>query len=418
MSRISYRARWIIPVAGPPIENGRLEVVNGRIASVERAAGPGGDALDLGDVAVLPGFVNAHTHLQLTFCRSRAPYRGSFTQWIRDLASPARQDLAGPPETAIDAGLWESLQAGVAAVADIGHGREAVDCWRRAPLAVVGFHEVLGVGPRARQDHERSCETAARVAEAASPSRLPASGGPDLRIGLSPHAPYSTDPAVYRRAIEFCRRTGRPICTHLAETREEWQFLADATGPFRELLEEWGLWDGSFEPPGCSPVSYAHQLGLLACRPLLAHVNYASDEDLDLLAGSGASVAFCPRTHRFFEHQPHRYAEMLRWGINVCVGTDSLASNQTLSILDELRFLRREDRRLSDRTLLAMGTLAGARALGLDDRIGDLAAGRRADFVYVPLEHSATRDPLEDVLAGTHAPSRPPSHDSPSPPTP
>ncbi|HOB72912.1 MAG TPA: amidohydrolase family protein [Phycisphaerae bacterium] len=396
-----YRARWIIPVAGPPIENGRLEVVDGCIASVQRASGPGGDALDLGDVAVLPGLVNAHTHLQLTFCRGRVPYRGSFTQWIRDLASPARQDLPGSPETAIEAGLRESLQAGVVAVADIGHGRAAAECWRRAPLAVIGFHEVLGIGPRARQDHERSFEAAARVCEKASSTPAP----PTFGIGLSPHAPYSTDPAVYRQAIAFCRRTGRPICTHLAETSEEWQFLADATGPFRELLEEWGLWDGSFESPGCSPVSYAHRLGLLACRPLLAHVNYASDEDLDLLAGSGASVAYCPRTHRFFEHQPHRYAEMLRRGINVCIGTDSLASNETLSVLDELRFLRREDRHLSDEQLLTMATLAGAKALGLEDRIGSLSPGKRADFVVVPLDNPATREPLADVLTSTRVPS-------------
>lgn len=405
MTGASYRARWLIPVSSPPIENGRLVAVNGRIACVERASGPMGSDLDLGDVAVLPGFVNAHTHLELTFCRGQVPYRGSFTQWIRDLAGRTSQTPA-EQAGAVEEGLRESLAAGVAAVADIGHGQAVADRWRAAPPALVGFLEVLGMGPRRRQPHDRSLDAAVQTCEEVLRTVQKAPGQPPMfAIGLSPHAFYSTDPEIYREAIDFCRRTCRPICTHLAETREEWQFLADGTGPLRDLLEEWGLWDGSFRPPGCSPVEYARRLGLLECRPLLAHVNYAGDEDLDLLAASGASVAFCPRTHRFFEHGPHPYADMLDRGVNVCIGTDSLASNETLSVLDELRFLRRQDRRLSDGQLLAAGTLAGARALGLDRELGSLEPGKRASLVVVSLDDPATREPMADVLAGASPPS-------------
>jgi aminodeoxyfutalosine deaminase len=205
--------------------------------------------------------------------------------------------------------------------------------------------------------------------------------------------------------------SGRQLCTHLAETREELQFLRDGSGSFRELLEEWGLWDGTFQPPGCSPVDYMARLNVLEAKPapLLVHVNYVSDADLDLLANTSCSVAWCPRTHRFFHHEPHRFRDMLARGINVCIGTDSLASNDTLSILDELRFAWRRSsgsagaqgrQPVSQQCLLAMGTIAGARALGLEDQVGSLEPGKRADLAAVPLEQPRAADPLEDLLGG------------------
>lgn len=396
---ISYRARWIAPVTSPPIENGRIDIAEGRIVSVSRGEASAAGEIDRGDVVIVPGFINAHTHLELTWCRGRVPYRGAFTQWVRDLVALTRSDAAGATDAAIATGLRESAEAGVAAVADIGHGAEALHAWRFAPLAVCGFLEVLGMGPRGRGEHERSLAVAMSSLENAAAPRIAPSA-----FGISPHAPYSTAPEIYREAIAYCQRTRRPICTHLAETPAEAQFLADGTGPFRELLEEWGLWDGTFTPPGCSPVEYAHGLGLLEARPLLAHVNYASDTDLDLLTASSASVAYCPRTHRFFEHTPHRYADMLARGINVCLGTDSLASTDSLSILDELRFLRREHSPLTDSQLLHLATLAGARALGWAHELGTLEPGKRASFITLPLEHPATRAPLADVLAGSRPP--------------
>lgn len=222
---------------------------------------------------------------------------------------------------------------------------------------------------------------------------------------LSPHAPYSTAPEVYREAIAYCRQRGLPICAHLSETREEAEFLATGTGPFRTLLEHRELWDGSFAPPGCSPVQYAESLGLLELQPLLAHVNYAGDEDIQLMAKRGCSVVYCPRTHRFFEHAPHRYRDMLGAGLNVCLGTDSLASSPSLSILDELRFLRRLDDLSSDSLLLEMGTIRGARALGLESQLGSLEPGKRADFVVLPLTGSVSDKPTDAVLRTQATPS-------------
>lgn len=399
MQAITYQARWIVPVASPPVENGRLTVVDGSINEVGGGAhSRAGVAVDLGDAVVLPGLVNGHTHLELTHCHGRVPYPGSFVGWIRALVESNR--LCAPEQYAasIAEGARQSLAAGVTAAADIAHGAHAPAVWRTAGVRGEGFLEVLGMGPRRSGAHDRS------VAVGIESCRADADGGA-VRLGLSPHAPYSTDSALYALAIEFCRQTGRPLTTHLAETREEVQFLLDGTGPFRELLESWGLWDGSFAPPGCSPVEYAERLGLLDAGALLAHVNYVGDADLDRLAAGRASVAYCPRTHRFFGHPPHRYPDMLARGINVCLGTDSLASNDSLSMLDELRFLAGADGRVRPARMLAMATLGGAQALGLDGELGSLESGKRADFAVIPLEHPAANDPLADLFGGTAAPS-------------
>lgn len=411
MSTVVYQARWILPVASPPIENGRLVVQDGLILAVEKAGVPDPAAIDLGDSFVLPGFVNAHTHLELTHARGRIKFEGSFTRWVEALISLydlEHLDLQRPWE-AIPDGLLESARNGVTTVGDIGCGPAAFEFWSWSLTNVVGFLEVLGMGPRQEARHMRAVEQVIRWIEEQE-SAVPVHPSRNrerafCHTGISPHAPYSTDAPVYRKAIAFARRTGRAICTHLGETQEELQFLRDGTGDFADLLDARGLLDGSFEVPGCSPVEYMGRLGLLDLQPLLVHCNYVSDSDLDLIAASEASVAYCPRSHRFFNHEPHRWREMLARGINVCVGTDSLASNDTLSVLDELRFLRRLDPSIPGEQLIRMGTLAGACALGLADRIGSLEVGKRADFTVIPLDRAMTHDPVEAVLAGSSCPS-------------
>jgi len=392
MSQTTCRARWIVPVDSPPIESGSIVFDRDRIISVQRAKPSEKADVDFGDAVIVPGFVNAHTHLELTRLHNRIPYRGSFLGWIADLVAASRPI---PPEedriTFIRDGLSRSLAAGVTTVGDVGLGAHALAAWRGAGSRIVGWLEVLGMGPRRFSPHEQALDRLISACESCPPTDR-------LTVGLSPHAPYSADTDVYRRAIEYALASRRPICTHLAETPEEVQFLAEGTGPFRDLLRLWGLWDGSFAPPRCSPVAYAGQLGLLDAGALLVHVNHASDDDLDLLARSRAHVVYCPRSHRFFDHPPHRWLDMLARGVNVCIGTDSLASTDSLSVLDELRFLRRQHPALLANDLLRLGTAAGARALALDAICGSLARNKAADFVVFPLTCPSTFSPVEDIL--------------------
>jgi cytosine/adenosine deaminase-related metal-dependent hydrolase len=220
------------------------------------------------------------------------------------------------------------------------------------------------------------------------------------------------EPDGLRTCAEVAARHHLPVCIHLAETRDEAQFTRDASGPLAEHLRTLQIWDEAIPAGGCGPVELAGRLGLLTPTTLLAHVNYVTGTDIDRIARSRASVAFCPRTHHAFGHDAHRFREMLRARINVCIGTDSLASNPSLSVLDELRFLRHAAPDVPASTLLEMATVRGARALGFEHQTGSLAPGKYADIVVIPLDAAGARGPdehgdqgWESILNSTAAPT-------------
>src|SRR5207247_770680 len=202
-----------------------------------------------------------------------------------------------------------------------------------SPMTAVSYGEVVGmVGRR----HVLGPRLAAALDVTAT--------GPRTRRGVSPHAPYSVDADGYRRCLDAARREQLPLTTHLAESQDEAAFLAEHAGPFRALWDRMDAWDPLHPPARFAggPVRYAHSLGLLDYPlTLLAHVNYCDDDELLLLAAGRASVVYCPRTHAYFRHPPHRWREMLAAGINACVGTDSRASSPDLNLLDDLRLVYR-----------------------------------------------------------------------------
>lgn len=224
---------------------------------------------------------------------------------------------------------------------------------------------------------------------------------PHLTIGLAPHTPYTVSFADLTATADLAVSQGRPLTLHFFETPEETQWLGeaisqtgDAASELRNFLAASGM---QTDPPVHGGIELLERSGVLAARPLLAHVNYINDTDLNRLATSQASVAFCPRAHAFFGHAPHRWQDMLAAGINVCLGTDSLASNSSLSILDELRYLRRQYEDAPASTLLEMGTIRAARALGMGDSIGSLRPGKLADFLSIPIA-PRMRDPIIELL--------------------
>ncbi|MEM7806726.1 MAG: amidohydrolase family protein, partial [Planctomycetota bacterium] len=202
----------------------------------------------------------------------------------------------------------------------------------------------------------------------------------------SPHAPYSVEPQNYRRCLAAAEKRSVPLATHLAETREEADFLCDHAGPFRELWETIGGWDDDVPTFDGSPVAFAKHLGLLdaAVPVVLAHGNYLEPGDIDLLAAGRASVAYCPRTHAYFGHDPHPLVELLARGVNVCLGTDSRASSPDLDLLAEVRHVHDHRPDVDISTLWSMATWRGAEALGLTGVAGSVAPGCRADLLALP----------------------------------
>ncbi|GMU37796.1 MAG: amidohydrolase family protein [Phycisphaerae bacterium] len=394
-----FRAKWVYPVEGSAIENGAVVAEGGKIVEVGPFAalrGATGEPVDLGDVVLLPGFVNAHTHLDLSDLHGQVPPQGLFIPWLSALMQ--KRSAATPDETstaeAVRRGIEESLACGVTAIGDV----TTTPDWTRPMLArshlrSVSFGEVIAIGQRRSMLERRLA--AALAAEWAAPR---------LRVGVSPHAPYTIEPAALRRCAEAAREIGAPVCMHLLETAQEERFAVAGDGDFREFLMRMKVWDDRVDTPGVDPVTWLEREGLLSSKTLLAHVNYVTDAQLAVLAERGPSVAYCPRTHAAFGHPPHRFREMLARGINVCIGTDSLASNPSLSVLEELRHVRRACPDISAETLVRLGTLAGAKALGLDDQIGALMPRRWADLVAVPAP-SGKKLLLDRVLDGTSVPT-------------
>ena len=379
-------------MTAPPIREGALVIVGDRIMALGAskdlaAAHPDAQVIDRSDCTILPGLVNAHTHLELSEFRcGQAP--ASFVDWIMQLV-PRGQATAefvrASVARSIPLGVAQCLRFGTTAVGDISrHCDISRPLLRDGPLRVVSYGEVQAMAQRRVLLEER-------IATAIDSTFASDS----LRIGLSPHAPYSVEPAGYRRCLEVARDRNLPLATHLAETRDETPFLSDHAGPFRDLWEHIGAWDENVPKFSGGPIGTAAALGLLEYPTLLAHVNWCDDQEMALLSRGKASVVYCPRTHAFFRHAPHRWRDMLSAGINVAIGTDSCASSPDLNLVEELRLVRRIAPDFSAGELWKMVTTRGARAIGMDSQAGSLDAGRRADMV---LFATSAHDPLASIL--------------------
>jgi cytosine/adenosine deaminase-related metal-dependent hydrolase len=387
-------ARYVFPVEGPPIPDGRVSIADGRVVRLGPAGqGPEPD-IDLGNVAITPGFVNAHTHLELDPIEAEAA-GGPEDEiaWLRRVVDRRRSGLPGSGAEAAARNVRASVAAGTTLVADVTTAGQSWKPIATAPLRAVVFAELIGL------HRLRGIETSALAFDWLAEVRTddPAA---TIRPGLSPHAPYSTAGWLYHRAAS----SKLPLTTHLAEMPEEAELLATHRGRLREFLEDLGAWDDGWEPIGARPADYIRRGELRQADWLVAHGNYIDPTEFWQLRpeaapdGQRVAVAFCPRTHARFGHAPHPYRTMLERGIVVCLGTDSLASAPTLGILDEVRALHRLDGSASGELLLTMATLFGAWALRSEQFAGSLKPGKSADLAVIALPDRDEADPYRLIL--------------------
>lgn len=393
------RADWVAPMDGPLIRDGAVAFRGGTILGVGAASDlllrfSNAETFHRPGNLLLPGLVNAHTHLELSEFSSGKP-PADFVDWVVRLVPRGPLNLRAIHESvarSVPLGVRQCLRFGVTCVGDISrHCTITRPLLTNGPLRVVSYGEIQAMAQRRGLLEER-LSIATDAAYASS----------HLRIGLSPHAPYSVEAPGYERCLRIAGRAALPLATHLAETAGEAPFLADHTGRFRELWDGLGAWDDDVPTYPGGPIRFAESLGLLHYRrTLLAHVNYCDDAELDLLARGTASVAYCPRTHAYFGHPPHRWREMLARGINVAVGTDSCASSPDLNLVEELRLLRKIAPAFPAEELWKLATTRAARALDEHGSRGSLRAGAAADFVVFPAEGN---DPLQNVLDSDRLP--------------
>jgi cytosine/adenosine deaminase-related metal-dependent hydrolase len=388
---ITLRARHVLPVAAEPIENGWVRIERGRISGVGRGQ-PSGPVADLGDAIILPGLVNAHTHLEFSDLDHPLPPGGGLPAWIERVVAMRRSraasgtDEAARLRAAVVTGLEQSAAAGVTAIGEIATAAHPMAA-AGGPLVRV-FRETLGLSSTAMY---AACSSLHRDLD-----RMSAEG---TCIGISPHAPYSVAESLGREVVgeAVCRRL--PVMMHLAESRDEAELLTTGGGAFRTLLEQLGAWQ-----PGSPPrfLSVADWITLLARAPrgVVVHGTFLPEDQVALsrLARhrDRLCVAVCPRTTLALAGRLPPVAAFRAAGIRVAIGTDSRASNPDLSVLAECRALVAGGV-VSPREALAMATQHGAWALGFERRCGMLAPGRSADLTILR-PSSRHADPSEAVL--------------------
>jgi len=408
----------------------------GRFVSV-RAKPATADPMDLGNVAILPGLVNAHAHLDLNDVPGPLGKPGiGLVDWIGEVI---RHRLSTPStEQAVLDGLRESSRLGTTTLADIS---QAAPPFNSTISDDIGSQGATGILPVQCESQQTPSVPSTGETPVAPPVALPvAAAVPCVRLvsyleliaptlervelqverarshiaagreatswlpGLSPHAPYSVRLDLLIQAVALSAENHVPLAMHLAESPEELELIKHRCGPFREFLERLGAWDDEAFPDRLTILGYLQTLAG-SHRAMVVHGNYLADEEMAFLAkhADRMAVVYCPRTHAFFDHDPYPLEKMLSAGVVVALGTDSRASSPDLSLLAEMREAARRHPSIAPETILRFGTLGGATALGMSHQLGSITPGREADLAVVSLRHGACRnaaDLYHELLEG------------------
>ncbi len=388
---IVLQAGWVVPVEGPPVRDGAVAVEDGRIVSVgaRRAieAPRASQVRDLGPGVLMPGLVNAHCHLELSHLAGKVSARDGFVGWVEDLVARRPLDPPAVVTQAIRRAVGDVVDSGTVAIGDVSNTLGHIPLLAGSPLRAVVFQELLAWDP----DAAGRARAAARARVAEVGGARPAA---NVEIRVAAHAPYS----VSRPLLEALVAEGGPHALHLAESAAESRFLADGGGEWPGFLARRGLAHVRFDPPGQSPVGYVDTMGALHPRLVAAHGVQVDANDRRRLAARGVAVAVCPRSNRTLGVGTAPVPDLLADGVRLCLGTDSLASVESLDLVEDMVLLRRTFPALDPAVIVRMATAGGAAALGFED-LGALAAGKRAALAFAP-GPGALSDPLAFLVSG------------------
>jgi cytosine/adenosine deaminase-related metal-dependent hydrolase len=398
-----YRARFVLPITASLIEDGAILVESGLIRAVGNyhdlsVAHPDASLVDFGEAVLLPPMVNAHTHLELSAFPKWAAAAGepqaphSFVEWILWLVRVRRGVEDEQLGSSLEEGLQASLRAGTGAVGDIFTTLSAAEAYLKSPLYGQVYAEVLGHDPALVEERLASIK-----ALAVKPP------GHSLKWGLSPHAPYTLSASAMDQVFVLAKELDLRCSIHLAESGEETEFLLKGTGAIAEKLYASTKWDPlASPPPGCSPVSALCGEDRLKEGDMAVHGVQVSAADIEQLKHSGCAITLCPRSNAALNVGKAPVASYLEAGIPLALGTDSLASSASLSIWDEMAFAFEWFAGAAEpRNWLEIATLGGAKALGLQERMGQLAADMDASFQVVTLPVLPCADDLEETLCAS-----------------
>lgn len=375
------KANLVVPMDGPPIREGAVAIDGNLIVAVGPAAeldlATEGDVLDLGPMALLPGLINAHCHLDYSTLRYALSTQGSFTQWVRRINAIKRTLTNEDYAAALARGFEELQRWGTTSVGNIESIPELMTAVREPPIRTWWFYEMIDIR------HRVTSEEMMRGAFSFFQHRPNSLNS----FGLSPHAPYTASQSLYGLAKACAETLPLLLTTHVAESQEEREMFGAARGPLFDFMQALGrpMDDCGHD----TPFGLLWRNGAIDRDWLLVHMNDLDESDFELLASAGPegmpTVVHCPGSHAYFEHPRFQYRRLHEMGVNLCVATDSLASTHSLSLLGELRRLRATKPWLNEEQLLATITTHPAKALCLAGRLGTLRPGAFADLIALPV---------------------------------
>jgi 5-methylthioadenosine/S-adenosylhomocysteine deaminase len=396
-------AEHVVPISIRPIRDGAVAIEGDRIAGVGvesdlRRRYPAAVVSDFGNAAILPGLVNCHSHLEISAMRGYLDqFEQDFTGWLLTLNGVRQRMLENDLLSAAAlSGAVEGARAGLTCFGDVGRfGEFGLAALKKIGLRGMVFQETE-FSPDDRTANEDFTKLRERFEQLAHDSTSL------VTVGLSPHSTYTVGPRFLQLIAKFAASHDIRLSIHTAESAEEHELITRGTGFFTSVYEKFGV---SWKSPHATPVEYLDRCGILECRPLLVHCVTASEGDIELIATRRATVAHCPKSNAKLGHGAAPFEQMIGCGIDVGLGSDSVASNNVCDLLEEARFAALTARNRNDRNryvtaaqALEAATLGGAKALGLADEIGTLEEGKAADLAVVSLAHPAL-GPISDVEA-------------------
>lgn len=396
-------ARYVLPISSAPIENGAVAFEKDKILAVGNQAEiiekfPEAKVENLGEAAILPGFVNVHSHLEITAMRGFVDeFDDDFTSWLLTLNKVRGEILTDEDvQNAAILGAIEGAHAGVTTFGDIGRfGKNGFEALKSVGLRGVVFQET-----EFSPDDKTAAADFAKLKEKFL--ALKETETTLVKVGLSPHSPYTVGARLFENIAAYAIENNVKISVHAAESDEESELMQKGTGFFAGIYQKYGF---AWRTPNCSSIEFLEKLGVLRAKPLLAHCVKVSERDIELIKKSDSRIAHCPKSNAKFGHGIAPFEKFLDANIKTGFGSDSMASNNTCDILEEARFATLFARNLPDRKrflqaaeIIETATLGGAKALGLENEIGSLEAGKQADLAVVSLENIAQM-PVHNVYS-------------------
>ncbi len=387
-----YRAEWILPVSSGPVRDGAVAVSGGMISAAGPArevinSFPGARLVEFHHAIIMPGFVNCHSHFEYSVFRGFLDNL-NFGRWLLEFIDFKSRLSADDYVISSRLGASECVSAGITTVAESMYSGKSVYAIKEAGLRAIAFQEALGM------DDSRLGETMAALD--ASLDELNEQQDPLLEIGVFPHATYTVSAAMYKAVADMARRRQKKFATHLAESKAESAYIRSGSGVLAMDLREKVGWENLMrEPFGVTPVKYLQQWDVYGPDFLAVHCVQVNGPDIEVLAKNGVAIAHCPKSNAKLGCGIAPLPAFLESGIRVGLGTDSPASSNVMDMFGEMRtaiFLHRGSQRdaavLDAAECVQIATLGGARALGMEDRIGSLESGKQADLIAVDMEHS------------------------------